>query len=262
MEKWKNRTMEIDKHLQRIKFQGVLNILSFNRHFYYYGIASLALILLALYFLGLPSILSLLVVIGFAYGLLMPLIVSAYVYDYSGYYELHWLDNFITDNSKVMNIVNINAGFDETSFNIKNKLTNADLKVFDFYNEEQHTEPAIVRARKVSLTYPNTQQIESNAIPLEDNSTDIIFLLSAAHEIREFNEKVDFLKECKRVLKSNGKIIMVEHLRDFPNFLGFTIGFNHFFSKQVWKTAFNNADFGTVKEKKFTPFMSIFEYSI
>jgi ubiquinone/menaquinone biosynthesis C-methylase UbiE len=247
--------------IARRKFQGVLNILSFNRHFYYFGFAALVLILFALYSLELPSILSLLIIIGFTYGLLMPLIVSAFVYDYSGYYNLHWLDQFITDESKVMNLVNINAGFDEMSFIIKNKFVNATIKVFDFYNEEQHTEPAIIRARKVSMTYPNTQQIESDAIPLDDSSTDIVFLLSAAHEIREFNEKVGFLKECKRVLKSNGKVIMVEHLRDFPNFLAFTIGFNHFFSKKVWTKAFNKAGFETMKEKKFTPFMSIFEYS-
>ena len=253
--------MEINKLHKRRKFQGVINILSFNRHFYIYGITALALILFALHFLVLPSILSLLVIIGFAYGLLMPLIVSAYVYDASGYYHLQWLDHFIEDKSKTMNIVNINAGFDETSFLIKNKLTNSELKVFDFYNEMQHTEPAIVRARQVSLTYPNTQQIESKAVPLEDNCTDIIFLLSAAHEIREFHEKVGFLKECKRVLKSDGKVIMVEHLRDFPNFIAFTIGFNHFFSKQVWETALSKGGFGTIKEKKFTPFMSIFECS-
>ncbi len=250
------------QNTKRRKFQGVLNIVSFNRHFYYYGIAALILILVVLYFLKLPSILSILVTVGFAYGLLMPLIVSAYVYDYSGYYDLQWLDDFITDKTKMMSIVNINAGFDETSFLIKNKLINSDLKVYDFYNEEQHTEPAIVRARKVSLTYPNTQQIKSNHIPLENNSTDIVFLLSAAHEIRAFGEKVDFLKECKRSLKPNGKVIMVEHLRDVPNFIAFTIGFNHFFSKKIWKTAFTKANFSKIQEKKFTPFMSIFECSI
>ncbi|MFT6337996.1 MAG: ubiquinone/menaquinone biosynthesis C-methylase UbiE [Halioglobus sp.] len=251
----------LKQNIQRRKFQGVLNILSFNRHFYYFGFAALILILAGLYFLELPSILSILVIVGFAYGLLMPLIVSAYVYDYSGYYDLQWLDDFITEKTKAMNIININAGFDETSFLIKNKLINSHLKVYDFYNEAQHTEPAIVRARKVSLTYPNTQQIKSDHIPLENNSTDILFLLSAAHEIREFGEKVDFLKECRRTLKPNGKIIMVEHLRDTPNFLAFTIGFNHFFSKKVWKSALINAGFSNINEKKFTPFMSIFECS-
>jgi hypothetical protein len=51
---------------------------------------------------------------------------------------------------------------------------------------------------------------------------------------------------------------MVEHLRDFPNFVAFTIGFTHFFSRSIWIKAFSNAGFSTIKENKFTPFMSVF----
>ena len=245
--------------LERKPFQGVLNILDFNRHFYYYGIAALLLLLGIFNYFSLPTLLSVLLIAGFTYGLLMPLIVSAYVYDFSNYYSLNWLDRFIKDKTGPLKLVNINAGFDETSFLLKNKIENADLKVFDFYDEAHHTEAAIVRARNVSLVYPNTTQIKSNAIPLEDNSTDVVFLLSSAHEIRDFHEKVDFLKECHRICKTNGKVIMVEHLRDVPNFIAFTIGFNHFFSKKVWKKAFQNSGFKSIEEVKFTPFMSIFE---
>ena len=245
--------------ITRKPFQGVLNILNFNRHFYYYGIAVLIAILGLLYFLNFPSIFSILIILGFAYGLLMPLIVSAYVYDFSHYYSLEWLEEFIKDSERPMKAANINAGFDETSYLIKDKYKEADLSVFDFYDSSSHTEPAIIRARKVSLIYPNTQEISTDAIPLQDHSCDYVFLLSAAHEIRDFGEKVQFLKECKRICKADGKIIMVEHLRDFPNFLAFTIGFNHFFSKKVWKNAFTAAGFTTIKEVKFTPFMSIFE---
>lgn len=83
------------------------------------------------------------------------------------------------------------------------------MKVFDFYNPKQHTEPAIIRARKVSVVFPDTQQIKTNHIPLEDKSIDIIFLLSAAHEIRSHEEKIQFLKECHRICKPNGQVIMV-----------------------------------------------------
>ncbi len=245
--------------IKRRPFQGVLNILDFNIHFYYYGIAALLFLLAIVYYINLPTIISILLVSGFAYGLLMPLIVSAYVYDFSDYYSLKWLNQYIADKTLNYQLVNINAGFDETSFIIKNQLTNSDLQVYDFYDEEHHTEPAIVRARKVSLVYPNTTQIDSSAIPQEDQSVDFVFLLSSAHEIRDFSEKVAFLKECLRICKPTGKIIMVEHLRDLPNFLAFTVGFNHFFSKHVWKDAFTEAGFTAIDEQKFTPFMSIFE---
>lgn len=243
---------------KRRKFQGVLNILSFNRHFYFIGLGILALLFASHLFVTWPDNLFWIIIAAFLYGLLMPLIVSAYVYDFSGFYYFKWLKDQITGKERANQIVNINAGFDETSFIIKNRFPESNLKVFDFYNAKQHTEPAINRARKVSLVYPDTVQISSNAIPLQDRSVDIVFLLSAIHEMRSTEEKVQFLKECHRLCKPDGKIIMVEHLRDFPNFLAFTIGFTHFFSRSSWKKAFERAGFTSFKETKFTPFMSIF----
>lgn len=243
---------------ERRKFQGVLNILSFNRHFYVIGLGALALVFAGYWLIEWPALLFWLILAGFLYGLIMPLIVSVYVYDVSGYYKFSWLKDLITDQKKANLIVTINAGFDETSFIIKNKFPLCDLKVFDFYDAERHTEPAIKRARKVSLTYPDTQRMSSNSIPLKDGTVDIVFLLSAAHEIRSPVEKVLFLKECHRVCKHDGMVIMVEHLRDFPNFLAFSVGFTHFFSRSVWRKAFETAGFSTFHEMKFTPFMSIF----
>jgi SAM-dependent methyltransferase len=188
----------------------------------------------------------------------MPLIVSAYVYDLSGYYEFNWLKSLHIPDSDSNQIININAGFDETSFIIKELFPRSDLKVYDFYNAERHTEVAIVRARKVSLIYPDTRQIASNKIPLDDHSADLVFLLSAAHEIRSPGEKVAFLSECRRVCNPNAKLIMIEHLRDFPNFLAFTVGFAHFFSRKAWIKAFQKSGFTSIDETKFTPFMSIF----
>jgi SAM-dependent methyltransferase len=247
--------------IKRRKFQGALNILSFNRHFYVFGLVALALIIISHLIFSWSNLLYWIIILSFIYGLIMPLLISAYVYDFSGYYNFNWLKSCNVTDVDAKQILNINAGFDETSFIIKNRFPKSDLKVFDFYNAAQHTEPAIIRARKVSLVYPDTQQILSNSIPLKDNSVDIIFLLSAVHEIRSQEEKVQFLKECHRLCKQNGKVIMVEHLRDFPNFVAFSVGFTHFFSKRVWKKAFEKAGFSSFDETKFTPFMSIFNCS-
>ena len=244
--------------IKRRKFQGVLNILSFNRHFYVGGLAVLLLIIASQYLFVWNTYFFWLTIAAFTYGLTMPLMVSAYVYDFSGFYHFDWLKNMkLADSEQHFNL-NINAGFDETSYLIEHILPQSKLQVYDFYDAKQHTEAAIVRARKVSLNYPNTQKIASNRIPLADNSVDHVFLISAAHEIREHAEKVLFLKECRRVCKANGQVVMVEHLRDFSNFVAFTIGFTHFFSKQTWNKAFREAGFTSIEESKFTAFMSVF----
>jgi len=243
---------------KRRQFQGALNILSFNRHFYISGLAVLAVFIACHFAFDWPNLILWLVSAAFLYGLIMPLIVSAYVYDFSGYYNFFWLDPLVPNPQKAALVVNINAGFDETSFIIKDKFAQSEIRVFDFYNAGQHTEPAIKRARKVSLVYPNTQHIDPDNIPLRDKCADMIFLLSAVHEIRSQEEKVRFLAECHRLCKPGGQVIMVEHLRDIPNFLAFSVGFTHFFSRSIWKTAFKTAGFSSFRETKFTPFMSIF----
>lgn len=245
--------------IKRRHFQGVLNILSFNRHFYVFGLSILALIITSHILFPWSDLLFWIIIAAFLYGLIMPLIVSAYVYDFSGYYNFDWLKKQFTTMPEPEHLLNINAGFDETSFILQHHFPKADLRVFDFYNSEQHTEPAIIRARKVSLVFPNTQQISTTHIPIKNQSIDVVFLLSAAHEIRSHEEKIQFLKECYRLCKPNGKVIMVEHLRDFPNFLAFSVGFTHFFSKATWKRAFESAGFTSFEETKFTPFMSVFK---
>lgn len=143
--------------IKRRNFQGVLNILSFNRHFYVFGLLTLAFIIISFLIFNWSTFLLWMMILGFLYGLIMPLIVSAYVYDFSGYYNFDWLKNYNFTDAEDNQILNINAGFDETSFIIKNHFPKSNLQVFDFYNAKQHTEPAIIRARKVSLVYPNTR---------------------------------------------------------------------------------------------------------
>jgi Methyltransferase domain len=247
--------------IKRRHFQGVLNILSFNRHFYVYGLLALAMITALKFIFNWPHLWYWIIVAAFLYGLIMPLIVSAYVYDFSGFYQFDWLKKMELPDHKGMLNLNINAGFDETSYIINSILPQSELQVYDFYNAQQHTEPAIIRARKVSHVYPNTRQISSATIPLGDHQADNIFLISAIHEIRDHAERVQFLRECRRVCKPAGTIIMVEHLRDFPNFIAFTIGFTHFFSRKTWVRAFKEAGFTSITQTPFTPFMCIFKCS-
>ena len=242
--------------IRRRKFQGVLNILSFNRHFYYIGLIVLFAVILGHYLFNYNDYLKWFLVVIIIYGLLAPLLVSAYVYDFSKYYDFKWVDNINLKGKN--NLVNINAGFDETSFILKNKFQSSNLQVFDFYDQTRHTEQAIKRARKVSKVYPDTRLISTDKIPLKDSSIDILFLLSAAHEVRSNEEKELFFNECFRVLKKQGKILVVEHLRDLPNFLAFSVGFMHFFSKKTWKSVFDKANIKLEEEIKFTPFMSVF----
>ena len=101
-------------------------------------------------------------------------------------------------------------------------------------------------------------QINTNHIPLANHAVDRIFVILSAHEIRNEVERMMFFKELSRVIKPSGKIFIIEHLRDAANFLAYTIGFFHFYSKASWCSIFKNADLMIEKEIKHTPFISIF----
>ncbi len=155
-------------------------------------------------------------------------------------------------------IVNINAGFDETSNLLRSKFANSELVVFDFYDPAKHTEVSIKRARKAYPPFPNTQQVKTNHLPLQDNSTEKVFAILSAHEIRNDDERNSFFKELRRALTATGQIIVTEHLRDTANFLAYNIGAFHFHSKASWLKAFQSSGLRVVEEIKITPFITTF----
>jgi ubiquinone/menaquinone biosynthesis C-methylase UbiE len=241
----------------RKPFRGVWNIIRFNRHFY---ITSACIIAVAIILSGftsgvLPLVINILVLLA-SITIFISLLVSWYVYDVSDLYQFKWIEDI--KNNKDACIVNINAGFDETSTLLKQAFPNAELVVYDFYDSERHTEISIKRARKAYPPFPGTVSVKTIHLPLADNYVDKIFIIFAAHEIRDEAERIIFFKELKRILKQNGQVIITEHLRDMPNFLAYNIGFFHFITRSSWQRVFLQSNFRILKEIKLTPFVSTF----
>lgn len=239
----------------RKPLQGVINIIRFNWHFYAMAIALIILLIFAGTYLNKSLQLFIyLICLAILLTTLVSLLTSLYVYDLSGLYKLKWIEN---QNTETL-IVNINAGFDETSSLLKDKFKNAELIALDFYDPLKHTEVSIKRARKACPPFPGTQQVETGKLPLKDNSADKIFVILTAHEIRNEEERTKFFSELKRIIKPAGEIYVTEHLRDAANFLAYNIGFFHFHSKTSWLKTFNDAELNVKQEKKLTPFISAF----
>jgi SAM-dependent methyltransferase len=239
----------------RKPFQGVGNIIRFNWHFYF-CVALLCTVLIYTKKL-IPENLNLifnLATISAVAITFLTLLVSFYVYDFSGLYKLNWLPN----SKENISIANINAGFDETSELLKLKYPKSDLTVLDFYDPLKHTEISIKRARKAYPAYPNTKTTTTANLPLQTNSLDKIFLIFSAHEIRNENERVAFFIELTRVLKNEGEIYVTEHLRDLPNFLAYNIGFMHFLAHDTWIKAFSQSKLTIKSKEKLNPFITNF----
>ena len=238
----------------RKPFQGVWNIIRFNWHFYLIALVGIIGLLLSKELF--PTTLQTWVKAGASLALgttLISLLVSYYVYDCSNLYELNWLEK-----SNGKSILNINAGFDETSQLIKNKFPNFTLRICDFYDPKKHTEVSIKRARKAYPPDPKTISVDTQTLPFLDHQFDQVLAILSAHEIREEAERIQFLKELNRASNQAGNIYIMEHLRDLNNFLAYTIGFLHFHSRKTWLDNFERAGLQIEKEIKITPFVTVF----
>lgn len=239
----------------RKPLQGMTNIVRFNWPFYAVAGVVIALGLIFLPFIDESWRFWMILALWLsAIPLLISLAVSAYVYDFSGLYAI----DFIADKKGSGTWVNIHAGFDESSRILLEKFKPDSLLVFDFYNAEQHTEASIERARKAYGVFPGTQQISSTKIPMEAQYAELVLLFLSAHEVRDMHERVEFFKELKRIKKLDAKIYVVEHLRDLPNFLAYTLGFFHFHSLKTWLDTFKQAELSIDKQIKLNPFIRLF----
>lgn len=242
--------------MERVKFSGVGNIIRFNWHYYALSFAGVVVVLIVARLLPFEQTYLIdLLAAAIVISIIISLAVSAYIYDFSNLYSFDWLDD---KNLTEKRIVNIHAGFDETSHILVSLYPTSTLQVLDFYDPIKHTEVSIERARKAYPTFPGTIKIATDKLPISSNSTDLIFLTLAAHEIRNPEERTIFLKSLASTLAPGGKIIVTEHLRDVNNFFAFNIGFLHFHSRKQWLKNFHEAGLTITAESKITPFISAF----
>ena len=119
----------------RKPLQGLGNIIRFNWHFYLIALLCIGLLLwgnflvddhLKFYFLILLSVVCLSTGIS--------LLASFYIYDFSDFYSLKWLKKSYENKS----IVNINAGFDETTVYLKQVFPQSTIQILDFYDAKKH----------------------------------------------------------------------------------------------------------------------------
>lgn len=238
----------------RRPFQGVFNIVRFNWHFYIVGLlfSSLFIIVPEYFDVRYAASISL---AGYAIIslMLLSLSISYYVYDFSDLYKLLWVD---ANNDEL--IINITAGYDETSPILKNKYPLNKIIIMDFFESLQKVEVSLQRARESTYDSDDIVHIQTNNIPIADSSVDMICIIFSAHEIRNNEQKVEFFKEVNRILKPSGRVYVAEHCRDFANFCAYTIGFFHFFSQKTWLNVFDRASLNIKNRLKITPFVSVF----
>ena len=245
----------METSVKRNPCQGVWNVIRFNWHFYVLSVCMIVTPLAFIPWLNPPLLwLAGLAALFASVMTLASLLASFYVYDLSGFYDLKWVD----DGGKTDDILNVIAGFDETSGIVSAKYDHSTHHVMDFYHSLEKKEISIQRAQKAYPLHPNTQEIDLKSIPLPESSIDKAFAIFAAHEIRNDRDRLQFFKELNRVTKSHGKVYVAEHMRDVPNFIAYNIGYLHFLPRATWLKTFQQSGWHIQQTIKHTAFVSIF----
>src|SRR6516164_2233906 len=92
----------------------------------------------------------------------------------------------------------------------------------------------------------SSEPISASAWPVATGTQDVVFALSAAHELRKAEERAAFFREVKRVIGGYGKIIVIEQLRDLANWACFGVTALHFLSRRTWMKSFAEANLAIV----------------
>lgn len=243
--------------VKRSRFQGVANVLRFNWTYYAIGLAvTLVLVVVAANFQGTVHAIAFAAALLVTVSLILSIAATYYIYDRSELYELSWLDRLLP--SAPSTILNIHAGFDETSEALYRKFPRANLRVFDCYDPKTSTEHSIERARSMQLASPAAERIAVTSLPVASASVDNIFLIFAAHEIRDAAMRTKFFRELKRTLRPNGAIVLLEHVRDIPNAIVYSFGVRHFYSVRTWIATIADAGLRVTRETRVTPFVRVF----
>jgi hypothetical protein len=241
--------------MTRQPYQGVAQIFRYNRPFYLGTLIGVFVVLMVSASLPTPIRAMLLLASGSAvFWICSSLLASFYVYDRSPLYSLSWLTGCLT--RVPAHWLYVHAGLDECSRVIASVFPDSRGLILDIYDPREMTEPSIGRARRVSQ--PSSVTADWRALPVADQSCDVAFLIFSAHELRTEEARVQLFREAARTLRSGGEVVLVEHLRDWANFLAFGPGFLHFFSVRTWRNAALAAGLVIRLHRTVTPFIHVF----
>ncbi len=194
--------------------------------------------------------------------------VAAIWFSVASFLAFHWMfdrSNLLSGQwlqgngfNQPQRLVQINAGLEETTIAVEKAFPQATVKVFDIFDAQSMTEPALTRARPQSSEHRLSAKV--NALPVEDQWSDLVLVVLAAHEIRNTSHREQFFRELKRIVSATGRVVVVEHLRDTWAALAFGPGLFHFFPHSEWIRLGAVAGLEVEREQSITPFVRVFVY--
>jgi hypothetical protein len=179
------------------------------------------------------------------------LAVSHYVYNVSALRRGEWARSLAAAGAGPW--ISIEVGIDPTIDLSAFPVTLAAR--FDVFQGGRAGGASTERARRLATSMEGTLPAAADALPMRAHSCGTMLLLFSAHEVRDRQLRDRLFSEVRRVLAPRGRLLLVEHVRDLPNFLAFGPGFLHFESRAEWVRATRAGGLELKLEQRITPWV-------
>lgn len=243
--------------MTRSPYQGVVQILQFNWRMYAGTTAALVICWLAAAFLPATGRIALLIASApAAFWLATSLAVSHYVYDRFPLYDLRWLERALLRTPQRW--LNVHSGWDETSELLESVFPGTAGQAADIFDQHVMTESSIRQAHRMNRSAMTAKPARYDALPFDSGAFDAAFSIFAAHELRKHAQRMQLFQQIARILIPGGEFVLIEHARDWRNFLAFGPGFLHFFSGRAWRNVARAAGLTVRTEFRMTPFVRVY----
>jgi SAM-dependent methyltransferase len=242
----------------RLPLRGVLQIVRFNWPQYAAGFAASVAALLLAYAVEIPPLTHGVLLSGAVaalWWLVASLVASYWIYDWSPLTRWAWLARHLELNQSPARILNIHSGYDDTTAALRPLFPHAAVVSIDLFDPGRMTERSLRRARRAWPPPADAIAATADRLPLDDGMVDAAVLLLAAHELRAPHDRESLFWELCRIIKTGGRVVLVEHARDASNFVAFGPGFMHFLPFGEWKRLARLAGLHLVEEGRITPFV-------
>ncbi len=238
-----------------ISWQGVRLIVRFNWPDYLAALtvcsATLAVIVLPGFSAWrLPAAVAL---AGTSYLLVASLAASHWIYDRSALADWRFVPAWL--NAPPGRWLLIQTGFDPTHGRLARLLPPSPLPALDLYGTLGVEGASVRRARRLARRDGLGSFVTE--LSAEPEAVDAFLALFALHEVRDRATRDAFFRRMASTLAPGGRLLLVEHLRDWRNFLVFGVGFLHFFSEGTWRRTAEQAGFRLVRAERITPFVRV-----
>jgi SAM-dependent methyltransferase len=180
------------------------------------------------------------------------LLVAFHIYDRSGLHAGSWISPLLP--ASVQRWATVHAGLD-AEVELDAVMPGSCMARLDVFDRRLMTSPSIRRARAQPARAHVAAQCSPTALAVPDRACDAIVVAFTAHEIRDRLARERFFDELHRCLRIGGRAILVEHPRDFVNFLAFGPGYLHFLPRKEWLRLGAGAHFVVAQEMRVTPWV-------